>query len=135
MAASSSNRKSNFCVVLNVNSALDRANRQMRDALVAQRRRQQARRRTDAPIAAIDALIADLEELLLLGHRAVPASFAARLVRLAEALPAPAPDLLRPARITALMDLLFAEQGRLLEARTSHAGLPDLDDDEVPEAS
>ena len=108
-------------------SALDRANRQMLDALAEQRRRQRDRHRMDAPIAAIDALIADLEELLLLGHRAVPTSFAPRLVRLAAALPSPSPDLLRPTRITALMDLLFAEQGRLLEARTGH-GADDLDD-------
>jgi hypothetical protein len=107
---------------------MDQANRQMLDALVAQRRRVRDRRRTDAPIAAIDALIADLEELLLLGHRAVPDTFAPRLRRLAGALPAPTPDLLRPTRITALMDLLFTEQGRLLAVRTGGAALPDLDE-------
>lgn len=91
--------------------------------------RQLARLQTAEPIRAIDELIAELEELLLIGRTRVPVSMEIRLRRLQLGLPAPHPELRSRVKITHLMDQLFTAQGRLLRQRAGGSDHVDDDDD------
>jgi len=89
-------------------------------------RRQLDRLHTSAPIGAIDRLITELEELLLIGRTRVPVSMEAPLRQLRTALPQPAPELRSRVKITRLMDQLYNVQAVLLRHR---AGPVNIDEE------
>lgn len=109
-------------------SRLDDTNREIATGLERQRRQNQDRRRAVAPIQAIDAMVAELEELHLLGRKRVPENWDGRIADLERTLP-PGCELgeLRP-RITIvhLMDRLYEVQDELLRRKTGDIpALPD----------
>ena len=101
-------------------SLLDDTNREIAGSLERQRRRTRDRLRAVAPIQAIDAMVAELEELHLLGRKRVPENWDERLSELSRTLP-PGCELgeLR-SRITIvhLMDRLYEVQDELLRRKT-----------------
>lgn len=120
---------------MDVKTPIQQASRQVIAARHAHGLRMRARQRQLAPERAIDSVIADLEELQLVGQRRVPESYATRLRELAELLPAPVPDLPTGVRITQLMDVLYGQQERLLAARRRDlAAYPADVEDEAPKA-
>lgn len=108
-------------------SNLDAANREILRHSTVQRRRELERRRVLAPIHAIDGLIAELEELHLLGRKRVPESWDRRLAELMATLPAAigAPEMRARITIVHLMDELYDIQDALLRQK---AGISDTDD-------
>jgi len=100
-------------------SAIEETNREILSSLRRQWRRRADRRRALRPIRAIDALIAELEELHLQGRKRVPETLDERLLSLTRALPPELHFELR-SRITVvhLMDRLYAIQDALLRGRS-----------------
>jgi hypothetical protein len=108
---------------------LRHTNEEMVERLRDRQRRQLARLRLERPIREIDRLIAELEELLLVGRARVPASLEPRLCRLVATLPPPAPELRTGVTIVRLMDQLYEAQGRLLRLRVDRSAYADGDVD------
>jgi hypothetical protein len=102
-------------------------NQQIAEHLRDRQRRERARRRVDLPIRKVDRVIAECEELMLVGRKRVPLGMEERLRRLAAALPAPVPELHAGVTIVHLMDQLFSVQGRLLGHRVDRTAYPDAD--------
>lgn len=109
-------------------NSLDAANREIVTSLVRQRRLEVERRRAVAPIRAIDTLLAELEELHLLGRKRVPESWDDRLAELAAALPPgySLGELRSRITIVHLMDRLYDIQDALLRVKTGGAEDDDL---------
>ena len=120
-------------------SDLQTTNEEIRRRIQNERRRREQRRRAEQPIRAIDALLAELEQLHLDGRKRVPESFDARFAAMLTTLPADVRVELR-SRVTIVhtMDRLYAIQDQLLARRTGERrrryDLPD-DDDFLPQAS
>jgi hypothetical protein len=121
-------------------SVLENTNQQIIQSVRSQWRKRLDRRRALRPIHAIDALLAELEELHLAGRKRVPDSYAARLTALNAILP---PELRQELRsritIVHLMDRLYEMQDSLLQAKAA-ADLEDIDDEaeseeHLPQAS
>ncbi|SRR5581483_7013859 len=121
-------------------SALEATNAEIRRRAQHERHRREQRRREQRPVRAIDALIAELEEMHLTGRKRVPESFDGRLEELNAALPEPCrSDELR-SRITIvhLMDRLYAIQGclfRRLGRGAEEGDGSDEDGHQLPQAS
>lgn len=113
-------------------SRIHDANREIVEGLHRRWRAEADRRRELKPIRVIDDLIADLEELHLLGRKRVPESFSPRLASLAAALPEhlDAEELRSRITIVHLMDRLYDVQDILLRRKRGHAT-----DEDLPEAS
>ena len=103
-------------------------NQQIAEHLRDRQRRERARRRVDLPIRRVDRVIAECEELMLVGRKRVPLGMEQRLQRLSAALPAPAPDLHAGVTIVHLMDQLFSVQERLMGRRLARSAYPEPDD-------
>jgi hypothetical protein len=88
-------------------------------------RREYERRRMERPIEEIDRIIAECEELLLVGRKRVPLHMEERLQLLAATLPACAPGLHAGVTIVRLMDQLFDIQAGLLGRRVDRDAYPD----------
>jgi len=121
-------------------SALEATNAEIRRRAQHEQRRREQRRLAQRPVRAIDALIAELEEMHLRGRKRVPETFDDRL----EALNATLPDDCRSdelrSRITIahLMDRLYAIQDCLFRRQGGRAPGGDDSDDEdhqLPQAS
>lgn len=108
-------------------SALLATNQQIVDSLRTQAHRHALRHRERHPLRAIDALIADLEEMHLAGRKRVPDTLDGRLAAVAAVVPEGHRAELRT-RITIahLMDRLYEAQEALLHQR----GLLDVEDDD-----
>ncbi|MGO8685768.1 MAG: hypothetical protein ACLQT7_01095 [Candidatus Dormibacteria bacterium] len=91
-------------------------------------RRESERRRLERPIEEVDLLIAECEELLLVGRKRVPLCMEDRLRRLAEGAVPCAPELHAGVTIVRLMDQLFDLQAELLGRRIDRGAYPDADD-------
>ena len=91
-------------------------------------RRDSERRRMERPIEEVDQIIAECEELLLVGRKRVPLCMEERLRRLQSTLPFCAPELHAGVTIVHLMDQLFDLQAGLLGRRIDRAAYPDPDD-------
>jgi hypothetical protein len=102
-------------------------NEQIAATLLARRRRETARRQVERPIEEVDRLLAECEELLLIGRKRVPAAMEPRLRRLSADCPGSAPDLHAGVTIVHLMDELFALQEDLLGRRVDRAAYRDGD--------
>ncbi len=112
-------------------SPLFRTNEQIAESLRARRREQWARHRMRRPIRAIDGLIAECEELLLLGRKRVPLAMEPELQRLSAQCPEAAGTELRAGvTIVHLMDDLFSLQEDLLGRRVDRSAYPDPDEGE-----
>jgi hypothetical protein len=90
--------------------------------------RESERRRLEQPIEEVDRIIAECEELLLVGRKRVPLCMEDRLRRLTASLPRCAPELRAGVTIVHLMDQLFDLQAALLGRRIDRAAYPDADD-------
>ena len=115
-------------------SALEATNAEIRRRAQHEERRRAQRRLAQRPVRAIDALIAELEEMHLHGRKRVPETFDERLSELLEICPAAQAYGLR-SRVTIvhLMDQLYEIQELLLEAK---AGIEwPAPDGRLPEAS
>lgn len=106
-------------------SPLRLTNEQIASTLRDRMRRETARREVERPIAAVDRLIEDCEELLLVGRKRVPIAMEPRLRELAAACPQVSSELHAGVTITRLMDELFDLQGSLLERRVDRSAYPD----------
>lgn len=82
----------------------------------------------ERPIEEIDRIIAECEELLLVGRKRVPLCMEERLRRLQSTLPFCAPELRAGVTIVHLMDQLYDLQVGLLGRRIDRAAYPDGDD-------
>ncbi|HEY6378694.1 MAG TPA: hypothetical protein VI316_05895 [Candidatus Dormibacteraeota bacterium] len=113
---------------------LDLTNREIAGSLQRHRRQELERQSMLAPIRAIDVMVADLEELHLLGRKRVPEGWGVRLGNLGRALPSGCElgELRSRITIVHLMDRLYEIQDELLRRKTG--GLV-LDEDELSEAS
>jgi hypothetical protein len=109
-------------------SPLRLTNEQIASTLRDRMRRETARRELERPIAVVDGLIADCEELLLVGRKRVPIAMEPRLRQLAAVCPQAATDLHAGVTITRLMDELFDLQEGLLERRVDRSSYPDEPD-------
>ncbi len=109
-------------------SPLRVTNQQIADTLRARMRRESARRQLERPIAEVDRLIAECEELLLIGRKRVPLAMEPRLRRLAADCPSSAVELHPGVTIVRLMDELFALQEELLGRRVNRNAYPDPDE-------
>jgi hypothetical protein len=114
---------------------LAQTNATIRDAERRHREQQADRDRLRRPVALIDRMLQDLEELNLRGHKRVPLAFEPRLQRLLELLGPQNPvvaaeqeDLKVKIGIPKLMDALFAIQEALFRERRGAAFEPDSDD-------
>jgi hypothetical protein len=123
-------------------SPLQTTNAEIRRRMQSEQARREERRLAELPIRAVDALLAQLEELHLAGRKRVPETLEDSLRSLNETLPPELRTELR-SRITIvhLMDRLYAIQDRLL-SRRSGAREPHEDrrrdgdeDDSLPQAS
>jgi hypothetical protein len=103
-------------------------NQQIAEHLRDRQRRERARRRVDLPIRRVDRVIAECEELMLVGRKRVPLGMEERLRRLSAALPEPAPELHAGVTLVHLMEQLFSEQERLLGRRVDRSAYPGPDD-------
>jgi hypothetical protein len=121
-------------------SALEATNAEIRRRAQHEQRRREQRSRAQRPVRAIDALIAELEEMHLHGRKRVPETFDDRLEALNAALPQDCrSDELR-SRITIahLMDRLYAIQDCLFRRQPGRAADGDDSDHEdhrLPRAS
>jgi hypothetical protein len=106
-------------------SPLRLTNEQIAATLRDRSRRETARRQVERPIAVVDRLIADCEELLLVGRKRVPVTMEPRLRQLAAVCPQASSDLHAGVTIIRLMDELFDLQERLLERRVDRSAYPD----------
>ena len=118
-------------------SPLRTTNDQIAATLRDRLRRDTARRRVEQPIAEVDRLIAECEELLLVGRKRVPLAMEPRLQRLSTNIPpllrdgaAPAPELHAGVTLVHLMDDLFTLQEDLLGRRVDRAAYPDPEEAE-----
>ncbi len=109
-------------------SPLRLTNEQIHSTLRDRMRRETARREVERPIAVVDHLIADCEELLLVGRKRVPIAMEPRLRQLATVCPGASSELHAGVTITRLMDELFGLQERLLERRVDRSAYPDEPD-------
>lgn len=110
-------------------SPLRLTNEQIAESLRARKREQWARHRVERPIRTIDSLIAECEELLLLGRKRVPLTMEPELQRLAAECPeAAGADLRSGVTIVHLMDDLFTLQEDLLGRRVDRSAYPDPDE-------
>jgi hypothetical protein len=109
-------------------SPLRLTNEQIAATLRDRMRRETARRDVERPIAAVDRLIADCEELLLVGRKRVPATLEPRLRELAAVCPQAPSDLHAGVTLTRLMDELFDLQANLLGRRVDRSSYPDDSD-------
>ena len=121
-------------------SALEATNAEIRRRAQHEQRRREQRRLAQRPVRAIDALIAELEEMHLSGRKRVPETFDDRLEALNATLPEDCrSDELR-SRITIahLMDRLYAIQDCLFRRQAGPRPAGDDSDDEdhqLPQAS
>jgi len=90
-------------------------------------RRDSERRRTEQPVEEVDQIIAECEELLLVGRKRVPLCMEDRLQRLAASVTPSAPELHAGVTIVRLMDQLFDLEAGLLGRRIDPAAYPDPD--------
>jgi len=113
---------------------LELTNREIAGSLQRHRRQELERQSVLAPIRAIDVMIAELEELHLLGRKRVPAGWGFRLDTLGRTLPGGCQlgELRSRITIVHLMDRLYEIQDELLRRKT---GGFTLDEDELSEAS
>jgi hypothetical protein len=118
-------RRNVYTVVI---SPLRITNEQIAAHQRARMRRDSDRRRLEEPIQAVDSVIAECEELLLIGRKRVPPSMEVPLRRLAMLCPDRAVELHPGVTITRLMDELFDLQEDLLGRRVDRAAFPDLDE-------
>jgi hypothetical protein len=96
-------------------SALEDTNLQIREEVLAERRRRAAQARAVLPIRLVDGLIAELEELHLVGRKRVPETLDERLADFQAICPqARAYDLRSRITIGRLMDQLYEIQELLL---------------------
>ena len=109
-------------------SPLHVTNQEIAETLRARIRRQTARRRVEQPIEAVDSILAECEELLLVGRKRVPLTMEPRLRELAERCPCAAPELHAGVTIVRLMDELFDLQEELLGRRVDRSAYPDPDE-------
>ncbi|MGA2282108.1 MAG: hypothetical protein ABSH07_00270 [Candidatus Dormibacteria bacterium] len=109
-------------------SLLQITNDEITEQLRHRIRRESERRRLERPIEEVDQIIAECEELLLIGRKRVPLCMEDRLQRLAAELPCCAPELHAGVTIVHLMDQLFDLQAALLGRRIDRAAYPDPDD-------
>ena len=113
-------------------SALEATNAEIRRRAQHEQRRREQRRLAQRPVRAIDALIAELEEMHLHGRKRVPETFDDRLEALNATLPADCrSDELR-SRITIahLMDRLYAIQDCLFRRLPGRSPGDDSDDED-----
>ena len=111
-------------------STLEITNRQIVDSVRDQRMRAADRQRLLRPIHAVDALIADLEELHLAGRKRVPDAFLPRLRDLVATVPGgEAVEVRARVTIVHLMDQLYELQEGLLQTKSGMVV------GELPEAS
>lgn len=103
-------------------------NQQIAEHTRDRQHRERARRRVDLPIRRVDRVIAECEELMLVGRKRVPLAMEDRLRRLAETLPAPVPELRAGVTIVHLMDQLFSVQAHLLDHRVDRSAFIEADD-------
>ena len=82
----------------------------------------------ERPIEEVDRIIAECEELLLVGRKRVPLCMEERLRRLQCTLPFCAPELHAGVTIVHLMDQLFSVQERLMGRRVARSAYRDPDD-------
>ena len=120
-------------------TALEATNAEIRRRAQNEQRRREQRRLAQRPVRAIDALIAELEEMHLHGRKRVPETFDDRLEALNATLPADCrSDELR-SRITIahLMDRLYAIQDCLFRRQGGRGGGDDSGDEDhqLPQAS
>jgi hypothetical protein len=103
---------------------LDSACREISDAHDAFLRRHIAERRRKAVIAALDSVLAELEELTLAGSRLAPAACRARVAALAaQVFGAEAPSGI-PRSVSRLMEVVYAAQdAALIQRRRAALGL------------
>ena len=106
-------------------SPLHLTNQQIADTLRARMRRESARRQLQRPIEEVDRLIAECEELLLIGRKRVPLAMEPRLRQLAADCPTSAAQLHPGVTIVRLMDELFTLQEELLGRRVNRAAYQD----------
>ena len=109
-------------------SPLRLTNEQIAATQRAHDRREWARRELDRPIAHIDSLIAECEELLLIGRKRVPTSMEPGLRTLSDLCPEATGEMHAGVTIVRLMDGLFELQGDLLGRRIDRAAYPDPDE-------
>jgi len=109
-------------------SPLQLTNEQIAATLRARMRQQTERRRLQQPIEEVDTLIAECEELLLLGRKRVPLAMEPRLRRIAMHCPESDGQLHAGVTIVHLMDELFTLQEQLLGRRIDRAAYPDPDE-------
>ena len=110
-------------------TSIARANREIAAGIRHDRHRRREQHRLDTPIRLVDSLIADLEEMQLLGQRRVPAAVEPRLREIADAIGESQPELRSGITIVHLMDALFSLQEKLLERRTDRAAYGEDDED------
>ena len=89
-------------------------------------RRDSERRRRERPIHEVDRVIAECEELLLVGRKRVPLAMEDRLRRLQVSLGPFAPELHAGVTLVHLMDQLFDLQEELLGRRVDRSAFGDL---------
>jgi len=109
-------------------SPLHSTNAEIAEQLRHRIRRETERRRLEQPIAQVDQILAECEELLLVGRKRVPLGMESRLQRLSASLSPCAPDLHAGVTIVHLMDQLFDLQEELLSRRVDRAAFPDPGD-------
>jgi hypothetical protein len=114
---------------------LAQTNATIREAERRQREQRADRERLRRPVALIDRMLQDLEELNLRGHKRVPLAFEPRLQLLLELLGPSSPaigaqleDLKVKIGISKLMDALFAIQEALFRERHGDSFVLDGDD-------
>jgi len=108
-------------------------NQEIAETLRDRIRRDSARRQVERPIEEVDRLIAECEELLLVGRKRVPLVMESRLRRLSANLPptsvsAAKSELHAGVTLVHLMDDLFSIQEDLLGRRTDRSAYSDLDE-------
>ena len=115
---------------------LAQTNATIREAERRHREQRADRDRLRRPVALIDRMLQDLEELNLRGHKRVPLAFEPRLQRLLELLGPASPavaseleDLKVKIGISKLMDALFSIQETLFRER--HTASFELDGDDL----
>jgi hypothetical protein len=109
-------------------SPLQVTNDEIAEQLRNRIRRESERRRMERPIEEIDRIIAECEELLLLGRKRVPLCMEGRLERLVGSIGPCAPELHAGVTIVRLMDQLFDLQASLLGRRIDRTAFPDPDE-------
>jgi hypothetical protein len=120
-------------------TALEATNAEIRRRAQHEQRRREQRRLAQRPVRAIDALIAELEEMHLRGRKRVPESFDERLEALSATLPADcrSDELRSRITISHLMDRLYAIQDCLFRRQGGRAAGDETDDEDhqLPQAS